>query len=92
MRIIEDKFCPVIMCDVCGKQIEVAHKGACVHSPYVDSQIMFIHFEPCLTAVEKKYDVVWMNIESYLVFLSSNLNLSMAELVEHEKRLEISEF
>ncbi len=88
MKLIEGRLCPVVICDVCGEQIRAAKDGACFYSPDIESRVLFAHFKGCLSRAEQKDDVVWMNLESLLAYLSSNLELPLEKLIEHDKVLD----
>jgi len=90
---------PVIICDICGKQIKDAQMGAVVHSLTDLSEqqkldVLYAHKGACHDAAEKQFvkgnrrGSGWEELSIHLYYLCYNTGMTPQKIEEEHERFE----
>lgn len=73
-RIVEDRRCPILICDGCGKQIEKANDGLVIESQ--DGKVEFRHRYNINSACDVPGEA-WEEISTFFSQITNNLKIDM---------------
>lgn len=94
--LINGKYCPQIVCDICGTVITNCGLAAVVHKQIINEddirKIMHVHKQYCLDDIEKKLGRIgWHEMTDHFVHLLDNINFAVtAEQLDIIKNIELS--